>query len=345
MSILIHSIPLWFELFSLACCTGILVSLFLVFDSQAEHNPVNQNRLWLLFIIFSALTMAAGFIDLLQRIAEMSGETILPSFSLIPTVLAKAHSGQVWLVRVVSLAIIFVLSLFRQFRVKRTVLNVLLCLDAIVAFTESASGHAADKGDFTIVEMIDWIHLLGALVWAGGIFVLSTIILPRGSTLNSEAVRVIADHALRFSRLAGFAVSCVVLTALYNAVIYVGSVKALVNTSYGLTIAAKAALLFMLLLLAAYNRYVSVPNLAQQAGLEGVKTSFIARMMRQLLSRNSLQETGGNVLIHFKRAVRFEAILLLGLLLCASCLRHEIPARHALYGDHIGEPIHEHMRH
>jgi hypothetical protein len=44
-------------------------------------------------------------------------------------------------------------------------------------------------------------------------------------------------------------------------------------------------------------------------------------------------------------AVRLEAFLLLGLLLCAALLRHEIPARHGMHGDQTGAPLHEHMRH
>ena len=124
-----------------------------------------------------------------------------------------------------------------------------------------------------------------------------------------------------------------------------GSVKALVRTSYGLTIAAKMALLSLLLLLAAYNRYINVPALLQSAGLDPVKIGFISRFVKKISSPFSLNRTGVDLLIFFKRVVRFEAFLMLGLLLCAALLRHEIPARHALHGDHAGAPLHEHMRH
>ncbi len=174
---------------------------------------------------------------------------------------------------------------------------------------------------------------------------LSFMILPRGSDLNRQAFHALARQVARFSGLAGIAVFFVVLTALYNVVVYVGSVEALVRTSYGLTISTKIALLLLLLLLAAYNRYVSVPNLGQFAGLGSAKIGFLSRLVKQFYSSVSLNRTRIEGLIFFKRAVRFEVFLMMGLLFCAALLRHEIPARHAMHGDHTGAPLHEHMRH
>ena len=276
----------------------------------------------------------------------MSGETVLSSFPLVPTVLFKTHSGRVWLIRIACLVLMLISGSIRKIRATRLALIVLICIDAIIALTESASGHAADKGDFSVAEIMDWIHLLGALVWSGGIFVLSFVILPRGADLNSQAFHALARQVARFSGIAGIAVFSVVLTALYNALVYVGSVEALVRTSYGLTISTKIALLILLLLLAAYNRYISVPNLGQIAGLDSVNMGFLSRFVKQFYSSFSLNKTGADVLVFFKRAVRLEAFLLLCLLFCAALLRHEIPARHAImHGDHTGGPMHELMHH
>jgi putative copper resistance protein D len=345
MDILLHSMPLWVELISIAFCTGILFFILFILSDAKNVDPRLRKRLWLLFFVSVAAAMAGSVIDLLLRVGEMSGETVISSFPMVPTVLFKTHSGRVWLIRIVCLVLMLVTGRIRKIRDTRLVLIVLLCLGAIIAFTESASGHAADKGDFSVAEIMDWIHLQGALVWAGGIFVLSFVILPRESDVSSQAFRTLVRRTARFSGIAGIAVFSVVLTVPYNALVYVGSVQALVRTSYGLTIATKTALLFLLLLLAAYNRYVSVPNLGQIAGLNAAKASFLSRLVKQFFSSFSLNRTGVDILIFFKRAVRFEAFLLLGLLLCAALLRHEIPARHAIHGGHTGAPLHEHMRH
>ncbi len=346
MGILIRSMPLWVELISVAFCTGIFIFLLWVYSAAEYPDPSRLNRLWLFITISVSVAIAGSVIDFLLRVAEMSGETILSTFPLIPAVMFKTHSGHVWLIRIACFVLMLITGSIRMIRNTRLALIVLICLDAIIALTESASGHAADKGDFSVAEIMDWIHLLGALVWAGGIFVLSFVILPRGSDLDSHAFHTFARQVARFSGIAGIAVFSVILTALYNALVYVGSVAALVRTSYGLTISVKIALLLLLLLLAAYNRYISVPNLGQIAGLDSANIGFLARFVKQFYSSLSLNKTGVDVLIFFKRAVRLEAFLLLGLLFCASLLRHETPARHAMmHGDRTGAPLHEHMHH
>jgi len=345
MGIVIKSMPLWVELVSIAFCTGILILFIWILHPAEDPDPRLRNRLWLLFVISMTVAMTASVIDFLLRVAEMSGETVLSSFPLVPTVLFKTHAGLVWLIRIACLVIMLSTGKIRKIRDTRLAIVVLICLDTIVALTESASGHAADKGDFSVAEIMDWIHLLGALVWGGGIFVLSFVTLHRKADVNSQSFHTLARQVSRFSSIAGLAVLFVVMTAIYNALVYVGSFEALVRTSYGLTISAKIALLLLLLLLAAYNRYISVPNLRQIAGLDSANMGFLARFIKRFYSSFLLNKTGDNVLIFFRRAVRLEAFLLLCLLFCAALLRHEIPARHAMHGDHSGAPIHEHMHH
>jgi putative copper export protein len=342
LELFLHSIPLWFELVSLACCTGVLVFLL----SPDERESTDQSRVWLLLSLFVLLAMAASVIALLQRIAEMSGEEYLPSLMSVQSVLAKTHFGRVWLVRITALACMLVISGLRRFRVTNTALVVLFCLNACAAFTESASGHAADKGDFSIAEIMDWIHLLGALVWAGGIFVFTVSFVPKGPDLDVQLINTFSRRVVWFSGIASIAFIGVALTALYNVVMYVGSVNALVKTPYGLTVAGKAALLFMLLLPAAYNRYLCVPNLVQSSGLTyTAESNSLSRLASRFFSILSMRPEAGAPIKYFRRAIRFEAILLLGLLLGAAFLRHEIPARHAIHGDNGAGSLHEHMHH
>jgi len=152
-----------------------------------------------------------------------------------------------------------------------------------------------------------------------------------------------ATVVTRFSRIAGIAVLLVILTALYNVWQYVGSIDAAVRTGYGLTVLAKAALLFLLLLLAAFNRYTLVPLFAAAAGLAQTRTSLASRLANRIFTRFLFNKSNSRVLDSFKRSVRVETVLLAILLLCASLLRHEIPARHALHHGGSGTEMHQHM--
>jgi len=266
MDIFIHSIPVWVELISIAISTGIIVSFLFVLSDAESLDPLPQNRLWLLFSISLAAALAGSVIEFLLRVGEMSGETVLSSFPMVPTVLFKTHSGHVWLIRIVSLVVMLAVGMIRKIRDTRLVLIVLLCLGTIVAFTLSASGHAADKGDFSAAEIMDWLHLLGALVWGGGLIALSVVILPHMVKHDDHDARLIAGTAARFSRIAGIAVGIIALTALYQVWVYAGSIEALLKSPYGRTVIVKIVLFFLLLCLGAFNRYISVPRLQEWAG-------------------------------------------------------------------------------
>jgi putative copper resistance protein D len=352
MDILIHSMPLWIELISIAAFTGILV-FFLSIISDAENpDPRLQNRLWLLFFVSVAMAMTVSVIILLLRVGEMSGESVISSFTMVPSVLFKTHSGHVWLIRVVCLILMLVVGKIRKIRDTRLVLTVLICLSIIIAFTESASGHAADKGDFSIVEIMDWLHLLGALVWGGGLLALAVVILPHMVKQDDHAAKSIADAAAKFSRIAGIAVGIVALTALYQAWVNSGSIEALLKSSYGRTVIAKTFLFFLLLGLGAFNRYVSVPRLQEWAGITATSQTIISRLVVPVLLSLSRDLKGRPLAERFMRNVRVEALLVVGIFFCAALLRHEIPARHFSHLEHmhgmgqVASPEHgEHMSH
>ena len=141
---------------------------------------------------------------------------------------------------------------------------------------KDSGGRQADKGDFSIREINDWFHLLGAEAWLGGLLALSALVFPRITTLPRQKetedpdseTRLIAGIARRFSAMAGVAVAVMIITSALNYVYYIGGEKALLGTPYGLTALAKIVFVAALLNLGAFNRYVSVPALERWAGLD-----------------------------------------------------------------------------
>jgi putative copper resistance protein D len=339
-----ESVPLWIELLAVAFSAGILVFSLWVFSPGEYPAFCPQNRWWRLFMASVVIAVAGSSLDFLLRVAEMSGNTVLSSFAVVPAVLTKTHSGKVWLIRTACLVLMLLTGIIRKAQKNRSALIVLFCLVVVIALAESASGHAADKGDFSLDEIMNWIHILGALIWAGGIFVLFFVVLPRRMDLKDRGVfNAFSLNVANFSRIAGFAVSAVVITALYNGVVYAGSFGALVKTAYGVTLSTKIGLLISLLLLAGYNRYIIVPALGQFIGAKSASSSFFSHIVAKVYTTLSPRKTEADVLKYFKRALRLEMLLMLGLLYCAALLRHEIPARHAMHHDHQGMPSHEHM--
>ena len=352
MTEFIHAIPAWFELIFLTLCIGTLACRLWVLDTRAGARKSPQEkilvRLWQSFGIGIAALIACSIADLLIGAAEMSGSPISAVFSVLPMVILKTHFGRVWLIRIAALILLAITAqVGARYRGSRGLLIFMLILGFIISLSESASGHASDAGDLSITEIADWLHLLAASLWGGGLFVLSIVILPM---LVSRGDRMaIAVVARRFSRMAGLAVGIIAITSLYNAWSYVGSFGAFWKTAYGLTALAKIILFLFLIQFGAFNRYISVPLLQEWSGASPGSHGLINRLAVKFLSRLRSKQDERLIASRFMRRVRIEAILMAGVLLCAALLRHEVPARHFSHFGHaqtMGNPAdHEHDAH
>jgi putative copper export protein len=237
----------------------------------------------------------------------------------------RTPPGSVWLIRLTALIFLIILiALKDKERDQPWFSGVMLSLGIAITWTNSASGHAADKGHFTIQEMVDFIHLLSACIWGGGVFVLALLAAPR---LHRQTDRiVIAEASWKFSRIAGYVVLLLLFTALYNARFHVGRFDALWSTAYGGTVAVKIFLLYVLLLVGGFNRYVNIPMLQQISGRRLEGPGGFGRAIGFLLDafRPYLSEP---VSLLFRKTLIIEVVFIAAVFLCAAMLRHETPVR------------------
>jgi len=241
-----HVIPEWLELFSLAFCVGVIVCRLWFFTPITQTEFGYQGNLvsgiWTLFYFGLALLTGCSIVELFTRTSEMSGQPFPALFSVLPTVLFRTHFGHVWLMRIAALTLLAMMKTLTRYRDTRIFLVFMLFLGLIVSMTMSASGHASDAGDFSVPEIADWLHLLAACLWGGGLIVLSVSVLPDLIGRAKGSAPLIARVANRFSSMAGIAVGIIALSALYNLWYYVRTAEALWKTPYGLTIIAKIIL-------------------------------------------------------------------------------------------------------
>ncbi len=337
--LIIQSLPAWLQFFALAFCIGSVISLLFVFSSAAESTfsyKEARDRLWPLMNTSLTVIFAASIVDLLMRAAEMSGKPFPVVLPVLPTVLFRTHFGAVLIIRLAALflAIATLLITGRHRDSKRCFLFILVLM-VIVVLTESATGHPSDKGDFTIPELMDALHLFAISIWGGGLLVLSAVILP--VLISHGDQQLFASVAARFSRIAGYAVGVIVATSIYNAWSYVGSIGGVLHTSYGQIVLLKIILFFLLLQLGALNRYVNVPWLKQKVGM-GQGRSPIGGSLGKIYSLVMPARSEATVM-RFKRSVQVEAVLIMVVLLCAAILKHETPARHLQKMEESGQQM------
>ncbi len=337
----LHAIPTTFDLLALVICLGTLgCRLWVLPGLTAVPGAIGVEAvlvsLWRLLVMGIAALTLSSLMDLVGRTAEMSGLPLSAIPPVLPTVLSQTHYGWVWLMRPIALTGLWLGWWMGRRNVRaRLIPAVMLGAGALIAMTRSASGHAADWGDPTFPELIDWVHLMASSFWGGGLFALSIAILPAAFRLPTRRRQCIATIAQRFSNLAGVTLAGVLLTGLYNAWVQLGTIRALWEVSYGRMLLVKLLLVVPLVAFGASNHYTSVPLLRRCSVRPGPR-----RARPRILVAMQLRTTGQGRpravrrVRRFARKVRAEVIFVAGILICTALLLHGAPARHAMHREH-----------
>jgi putative copper export protein len=181
--------------------------------------------MWRLFCLGLAFLIGCAFVSLIARSMEMSGQPASGILPVLPLVLFKTHYGIVWLIRIGALVLLAVAKTAVRYRDARPFLVIMLILALAVSMTSSASGHGADKGDFSLPEITDWFHLVAACLWGGGLMVLTFSVLPDLIGHERGSPSLISRVTGRFSAMAGVTVAMTLITAVYNFWADVSSVR------------------------------------------------------------------------------------------------------------------------
>ncbi|MCX5558205.1 copper resistance CopC/CopD family protein [Streptomyces sp. NBC_00038] len=114
--------------------------------------------------------------------------------------------------------------------------------------TTGMAGHNSEGSEPTWGAIADFVHLLGASLWIGGLAMLTVAVLPRRRA--GELAAVVPGY----SRLAALSVTGIVAAGLVLAWQVVGSYDALLHSSYGHLLLIKTAVLAAVLLAAYASR-------------------------------------------------------------------------------------------
>ncbi|GLV57370.1 copper transport protein YcnJ [Dictyobacter sp. S3.2.2.5] len=145
-------------------------------------------------------------------------------------------------------------------------LNLLLGLALLTAVTLSGHAAAVTGNVQTLAILSDWLHLLAASLWVGGMIYLSLVYLPglrRGSL--SDRVHVLLSTLGRFSPLALAGVVIMAVSGPFNAVVHMDSFAQLITTAYGRSLSVKTLLVVALLVTSAIHVLIYRPRLKKVA--------------------------------------------------------------------------------
>ena len=130
-----------------------------------------------------------------------------------------------------------------------------------VLLTFSLNSHGAAMGhDVALTVALDWLHLVAAVAWLGGLVPLGFAIHAAWRTPERSLplVRLIP----RFSVMAVGCVTILVFTGVYSFVLHVGGLGLLIATTYGRALLVKVVVFGVLLVVAGLNLFVLAPRLS-----------------------------------------------------------------------------------
>ncbi len=140
-----------------------------------------------------------------------------------------------------------------------------LGVGAVFLLTISLSSHAAADPSPALPVATDWLHLLAAGAWVGGLIHFAVGVWASRELAPSIRTRLTAQLIRRFSALALVSVGVLTLTGVYVASLRVGSWEALLNSLYGRALLVKLVIAAPMMLLGAVNLLAVSPWMQQSS--------------------------------------------------------------------------------
>lgn len=246
---------------------------------------------------------------------------------LLTKLATSGRFGTYWLLREATVAVALALACSQAVIKQRLggmnnalpMVNLLLGLTLF--FAVSMSSHAAAVSSNVVVFAIlsDWLHLLAAALWVGGMFYLATTVLPIiGQQPITLRARFLLTILARFSPLAFAGVALMAVTGPFSATTRLNAWQQLLTTSYGRTLSVKIALVGALVLTSAIHVFLMRPRLArEQQKHQYISEGLHFDQVRQVKLREERLTTRTQRLMG---VLRWEPVLGVGVLLCVGLL-------------------------
>ena len=225
----------WALFAALALVVGPLVVRLAILPGDAP--PALERRFHLVPTVAAFAVIDVGIAAFLVRASnalQLPLEDLL--YADLQPFAEQTRFGVAFLVMTVGFGVVAAL-LALAWALERLELRVpALALALLLVAGLSLSGHQATEPNATwATELADWLHLVAACVWVGGLATLAFVVWPAAPALRRRAF-------IGFSRLAIVLVGVLVLAGAYLALVRLPHVSDLWETGYGRLLVVKLAI-------------------------------------------------------------------------------------------------------
>lgn len=242
---LAHSVTLW----ATVLLAGLVAFAALVWFPVAREAGGERLFSRLGWALFGVLVFA-GLVELSFYAARASGESLSPA--IFWEALFGTRVGGIWLLRLL-LAFLTALVAGLAFQRGRWAYRWLaMGLGFTTLMTLTQLSHAAAESRF-LPFFADWLHVVAASVWVGGIMGFAVLLAGPFRT-HTEGKRLLLGKAVRrFSGVAAVAVVVLLASGIYASLLHLPGFSALIGSPYGRALIMKLGLVLIMLPVGAIN--------------------------------------------------------------------------------------------
>jgi putative copper export protein len=273
----------------LACAAFVLGgSLFtvLVFEPAAgEAGPaslplwrVAGRRFAMAALACCCLLVVALVLDLLAEVALIGGGgggSVLADGPLALRLIESTSWGFAWALKLLAgMALVWLMLAVYLLGSRGMLWDVSVACGSLLLLGEALGSHAAANRTTLLMGLplpvlSDWLHLVMAAAWAGGLGYMALALFPAFRTVGASSGerRAFLGRAVpRFSRLAVFSVAALAITGVYNLIVHSSDLSAIAASLYGQLLAVKVGLFVVLVAVGAVNLLRLSPMLRAGVG-------------------------------------------------------------------------------
>ena len=243
---------------------------------SAEQQALDQSVRQRFERLFSLPTLLVAFIVnlgvLIGQGLLATGGSLSQAISLFGKLTSNGRFGTFWTMREIVLLLALMLASYTFWSRKRPPIldeilswtNLALGLAFLIALTLSGHAAAVNNTILVYVALGDWLHLLAASLWIGGMMYLSVVYLPvlKGKSLV-ECTQALLTTLPRFSPLAIAGVIIMALSGPFNATVHMDALSQFVTTAYGRALLVKVVCVGALLVTSAIHVRFFRPHLSK----------------------------------------------------------------------------------
>jgi copper transport protein len=259
----------WALFVSLALLIGVVGVRLLVLRGPLD--PRVERRIHLLGTFGAVAAVNAGIVGFVIRCAnalQVSGVDLL--YSDLSPFAESTRFGIVFLLTTLGYGLCLTVLAVAWALDLPTLRWPAFLLAIALAWGYALSSHQATEPNASLLgELADWVHLVTAMLWVGGVLTLAVVVWPLAPELRRAAF-------LRFSRVAIVLVGVLVLAGTFVAVQRLPELDDLWDTSYGRTLLVKSGLVLVALSWGGMHHMVVRPRLERGERVRGVGASLLA---------------------------------------------------------------------